>query len=181
MKQFLFIYLITISLQCFSITSGIEGIGGGLAYNFQHMGVGADLRIELPIGSRITIVPQINYFSFISFYKQVNEVFIGANAHINMLKVRNVSAYGLAGGFYSRWINHVTFNNKYAQLNNVMLEVGGGVKMGIKCLAPYIEARYNTKWQDMTLHAGVIFNLKCNQHDKGKPMSIIACPNFKSF
>lgn len=181
MRNILSIILITLSLQSFSITSWIEGVGGGVAYNFQHQGVGANARVKLNVFDPVIIVPQFTYFSFASFYKKINEFYIGANAQMDIYHYRALEFYATVGAHYNKWNNANSFDNKYAQINNIAIEGGGGIKTYFNCWEPFLEMKYNIKWQEVTSILGVNYNFNCKKNGTGKPNSIIPCPSFAKF
>lgn len=179
MRTLLFVYIFISAIHCYSITSSVSGVGGGIAYNFQHMGVGANLRADIALTNTWRVTPQLTYLSYTSFFRQVNELYIGLQTQKDLVQLGSVIGYGVVGVFYNNWINSASFNNQYAQQHNWVAEFGGGARYEMNKLAIFMESVYNPKWQDAKLIVGVLFHL--NNKKGGKPMSILACPSFASF
>ena len=146
--------------------------GLGAFYNFQTEGVAIDLRARIPVYKNTYVVPRLSYFPGIN---NIHEFYLGADVNYQFLKYKKLRPYALLGGFYDNWINSSDFISSKAKKNNFVLEGGAGVMFNLGCLNPFIEYRYDTKWKEGSLGAGVYFKFgECF----GKKRQKIRCPAF---
>ena len=132
------------------------GIGVSGIYNLQTESIGFGLRGAI-YGKRVNIIPQVAYYP--SFNK-VHEIFLGIGAEYNAIIEKNVRFYALGHGAFNAWLNHENSTKKNAQLSNWAAEVGLGVA-GRNCWQPFLEYRYNVKWQETNLRVGITYILRC--------------------
>ena len=147
------------------------GIGG--TYNFQTEGKAAEARVMLPLSNSFFFSPRISYFP--SFNK-INEYYAGADIDyfINLNSV--LYPYLYAGVYYDNWINNNEFNSAKATRNNVNPEGGVGLAFDLGCINPYIEYRYDAKWKEGWLGAGLLIHFgSC--FGSGRP-SVNKCTHF---
>jgi hypothetical protein len=128
-------------------------VGGGGIYNFETEGIGFGARAEYAF-DRYSIVPQFNYFPG---YNKIHEYYLGVSAHYNLINASTWKLYAIGNLGYNRWIeNEDTETNREGNKSNYAMEFGAGAATnGI--LNPFIEYRYNIKWQDSMLHVGLMY------------------------
>lgn len=175
MKYFkILIFLIFLSGTCFGQNK--FGIGASMMYNFQTEGIGTGLRVQIPLGNKLSVMPQAYYFFP---FNQIHEYYIGLNLHYNLLEIKNHTGYLNAGAFYNQWIN---FDGKIYTRNNFLPEVGGGILFTKRCLRPFIEQRYNPLWREGTFRIGVMWYPGCNNKKSGnrssKKRGAVSCPAY---
>ncbi|OQA01112.1 MAG: hypothetical protein BWY70_00488 [Bacteroidetes bacterium ADurb.Bin408] len=145
--------------------------GFGAIYNFQTQGVALDLRAKIPVYKNTYIVPRFSYFPGLN---NIHELYFGADANYHLYRYKNMIPYVHLGGYYDRWINSDDFVSKKAKLNNFVFEGGAGVVFDFNCLNPFLEYRYDTKWLEGSLEAGLYLRFgKCF-----KKKQKIRCPAF---
>lgn len=132
---------------------GVEGI-----YNFQTSSIGVGGRFEMPF-RYFSVVPQLSYFP--SFNK-VTEFYAGASLHANILKAKKWTGYGILHGAFNGWLNYSSSPMKDAKFANWDAEVGLGLRTN-GCIFPFVEGRYNFKWQEATIHLGVAYSFGCKK------------------
>lgn len=146
------------------------GIGLSGIYNIQSTGIGVGLRVQVPAGERLSFVPQLMYFPFFNI---VHEAFGGLNLHYDLIVLDKVKGYITAGGFLNYWINSESSGYLKAKSINIIPEAGGGFLFGEKCFRPFIEQRYNFKWQEGSIHFGLIWYPGCGGSSDG-----LICPAY---
>jgi len=127
--------------------------GIGCSYNFQTEGYAAELKARIPIKYKLFVTPRISYFVPIN---KIHEIYLGADISYNMFHFRNLSQYIFAGAYYNNWLNSSEFKSKKAKSNNIAPEVGAGIVLNFRCFYPYIEGRYDAKWQEGSFVLGVM-------------------------
>ncbi len=130
---------------------GIEGI-----YNFQTSSIGVGGRFELPF-KYFSVVPQVSYFPA---FNKVTEFYAGASLHANVLKMKKWTSYGIIHGAFNGWLNYSDSPMKNAQFANWDAEAGLGLKAN-GCIFPFVEGRYNFKWQEASVHVGLAYTFGC--------------------
>ena len=134
------------------------GVGGSVLYNFQTEGIGAGARASYMPNNTISLVPQVSYYFG---FNKVSEYNIGIGAEYKFIKSHTLNFYALGHGAYNRWINYESSPLIGAQKNNWNLEGGIGVST-THCLRPFIEYRYNIKFRESHLQAGLLYIIGCN-------------------
>lgn len=147
------------------------GIGG--VHDFQSEGTAIDLRGQVPIYKGLYLTPRFSYFPA---FNNIQEYYFGADADYHFMKYQKLHPYIYLGGYYNNWINSSDFLNPRAKQNNGVLETGGGILFGFNCLSTYIEYRYDTKWKEGSLGAGLLIHFGgCFFAKKNK---VKDCPHF---
>lgn len=134
------------------------GAGGSLIYNPQTESAGFGLRAMIFPNKVYSIVPQFSYYP--SFNK-VHEFNIGLGLEYKFWKRKSYYIYVLGHGGYDSWINYEESPMKDAKRNNWNLEGGIGISTW-RCLRPFFEYRYNTKFMETNAQLGLIYVFKCN-------------------
>ena len=145
--------------------------GIGAFYNFQTQGAALDLRARIPVYTNTYVVPRLSFFPG---FNNIDEFYLGADANYQYYHYKKIKPYTLLGGFYDNWINAADFSSPRAKKNNFVFEAGTGVLFDLGCLNPFIEYRYDTKWLEGSLGAGVYFKF-CKCFTKKKK---IKCPAY---
>jgi len=146
--------------------------GLGTVYDFQTNGASLDLRVKIPVYKNTYITPRLSYFPA---GNNIHEYYLGADADYHFYQYKKIKPYAYLGGFYDNWINYKDFSSNKVKKNNFVFEGGTGVVFDLGCLNPYIEYRYDTKWKEGSLGAGVFFKFcKCFKKKREK----IRCPAF---
>ena len=155
MKKLLAVLFIFCSLS--TLKSQNIGVGADIMYNFQSESFGAGGRVNFFPYSRLSIVPQFAYY--FSFNK-VHEYFLGAGLEYKIVQKPKVNLYVLAHGSYNAWLNYTDSEMVGAQKNNWNLDGGIGISNNW-CLRPFLEYRYNVKFQETHLRLGVLYIFGC--------------------
>ena len=148
--------LILLFLQFFTFNSYSQEylVGGSGIYNFQTESIGFGIRGEMAL-DRYSIVPQFNYFPA---YNKINEYYLGVSGNYNLINASSWKLYAVGNFSYNRWINNEDDDTVKGKKSNIGLEFGAGAATnGI--LNPFIEYRYNVKWQETMLHIGLMYYL----------------------
>ncbi|MGB0886580.1 MAG: hypothetical protein ACPGSL_00545 [Vicingaceae bacterium] len=155
MKKIILIF----SFFCLATTGYNQnfGIGGSGLYNFQSESYGAGARINIFPNKRISIVPQFSYY----FGGPVNEWTAGLGLEVKVVKLKTFNFYLLGHGGYNNWINPEKSALANATTTNWNAEGGLGVTTN-KCLRPFLEYRYNIKFQETHLQLGLLYIFGCN-------------------
>jgi len=135
------------------------GIGASVIYNFQTESFGSDIRVNLKPHKGFRIVPQLAYYP--SFNK-IHEYYAGLGLELNIFKIKRYSFYLLAHGAYNNWINVERSVMKDVEASNWALEGGIGLVKNTGCWRPFVECRYNVRWQESNLRIGIMYVIACN-------------------
>ena len=177
MKKTIVLFLLFhfIKLNSFSQSAGkplIIGIGG--LFNFQTEGKAVDARVMLPLAEGFYFTPRASYFPSSN---KIHEYYAGADIDYYLLLLRKVTPYVYLGGYYDNWINYTEFHNKLAKKNNMVPEGGAGLIFNFGCINPYLEYRYDGKWKEGSLGAGLMITLGGGCFSSKTPSSE-RCPHF---
>lgn len=129
-------------------------LGASGVYDFQTNGFGAGVRAYIPITDRLAFSPQVHYFFP---FNTIHELLAGATIQYSLFPARRWTLYPLAGVYYNRWVNYSDFTGSVAKPNNIAEEAGLGLMRNKGCVRPFIEQRYNFKWKEFDLQAGLLF------------------------
>jgi hypothetical protein len=175
-KKSLLLCFILYSISSFGQKKERVYYGIGALYNFQTQGVAYDLRVRIPLYRNIYVSPRFSYFPASN---TIHEYYAGLDAGYQFMRKYRIRPYIYAAGYYDNWINSFEFPyNKKAQKNNIVAEAGAGLIFAWKCLHPYIEYRYDTKWLEGSLGIGILFNWTCCFNSKKSAEK--DCPKFKN-
>ncbi len=153
---------------------GRLAIGAGGIYNFKTKGIAPDVRLLIPFSNRVYLTPHFSYFAK---FNKVNEYYAGADLDIHMPVSNLLIPYIFAGAYYNKWINSSEFHNKLAEKENVVAEAGLGLLFNSGCLNPFLEYRYNTKWEEGSLEFGIILRFgSCFRISKSRQRDL--CPAY---
>ena len=128
------------------------GYGASLIYNFHATGLGADIRMKIPVYRRLSFVPQASYFPAFNDY---HEYYGGAALHLELARLGTYSFYILGAGFYNEWINAETYAPGQDKRVNFAYEAGAGLVRRYGCIRPFIENGYDLKWMENSLRIGL--------------------------
>ncbi|HXC07070.1 MAG TPA: hypothetical protein VNZ86_20060, partial [Bacteroidia bacterium] len=76
----------------------------------------------------------------------------------SMFQMVDWHVYALGGLYYDRWFNSNKYEGKVAKPNNFAEELGVGIKKSYDCLQPFFEARYDFKWKEASVQAGLMIS-----------------------
>lgn len=147
------------------------GVGADLMYNFQTESFGAGVRASIFPNNTLSIVPQFSYYPG---FNKVHEYYLGLGLEYKFLRTKKYDFYAIAHGAYNSWLNHASSGMDGAQQTNWNLEGGVGVTTK-KCLRPFLEYRYNLKFQETHLRLGLLYIFGC----KGGGRKQELCPAYQ--
>lgn len=154
-----FLIFIGILFYFFGVSQTV-GIGGSGMYNFQTESVGFGARVSLFPDNKLSYVPQITWYP--SFNK-ISEYIIGLSLEYKVRTDKRFNYYALVHGGYNQWINANSSALKGAKTANWNLEGGIGIST-TGYLRPFIEYRYNIKFQETHLRIGLLYILQPKRH-----------------
>ena len=157
MKKILFILLIT-TTPLLTNAQNI-GVGGSAMYNFQSEGLGLGARVSIFPNHKLSFVPQFSYYNI--FLGTVREMTFGLGLEYKLFYGKTLTYYIMAHGGYNHWMNPEESALENAQTANWNAEVGGGITTN-RCLRPFLEYRYNTKFQETHLRLGLLYIFGCS-------------------
>jgi hypothetical protein len=130
------------------------GFGAAIIYNFMADGWGIDLRAKIPLPPRrLFIVPEVSYYPSFNLY---HDLYAGAALHYELFTVKKkLTFYILGAGYYNKWINAEDFVPGQKKEDNFVAEAGAGIVRSRGCIRPFIEDRYDFKWEENTLRIGI--------------------------
>jgi hypothetical protein len=144
--------LVTVDLQAQNIGVGVDAM-----YNFQTESVGAGVRVNIFPNNRISFVPQAAYYFP---FNKINEYYVGLAIECKVIRRERFNFYVLAQGAYNAWLNASESKMKGAQVSNWNAEGGIGISNN-KCLRPFLEYRYNTRFRETHLRLGILYIFGC--------------------
>jgi hypothetical protein len=172
------LFLLPVFVLCLSFTGRPQniGIGGDVMYNFQTNGFGAGLRGTFFLNNKFSLSPEFSYYPG---FNQVEEYILGAALEYKFIRTTNFNFYAIAHAGYDSWLNYQDSPMLNAHEANWDLEGGIGVT-GNKCLRPFMEYRYNTRFQEAHLRIGLLYILGCHGGGSsgGRKEPGTACPTF---
>ncbi|MGP8215830.1 MAG: hypothetical protein ACLQQ4_09730 [Bacteroidia bacterium] len=149
------------------------GIGADAMYNLETEGFGAGLRATFLLNPQFSLSPEFSYYPG---FDKVNEYYLGAAIEDKFFRIKNYSFYALGYASYDNWLNYEVSPMKKAQENNWDLEGGFGVTTN-KCLRPFLEYRYNVRFEEAHFRIGLLYIIGCGSEPKMKKESD-NCPRF---
>lgn len=178
MKKTLVTLLIIILSPSLSYSQKI-GVGGSAMWNFQTESLGLGGRVNFFPNNTISYVPQFTWYSLIG---NISEWMVGLSIEAKIKRGNTFNYYLLAHGAYNNWSNAGSSGLDGAQTTNWNLEGGIGVTTNW-CLRPFLEYRYNIKFQETHLRLGVLYIFGCQSNsggyrDPGKMKNMYICPAY---
>ncbi|MBL4593413.1 MAG: hypothetical protein JKX68_06310 [Flavobacteriales bacterium] len=177
MKKIAFILLIVL----LPLIGSSQNFGAGVSalYNIQSESFGAGARVSIFPNRTISYVPQASYY----FIGPVSEYTIGLSIELKVLRLNTFTFYLLGHGGYNNWQNATSSGLEGATPTNWNLEGGVGVTTN-KCLRPFLEYRYNIKFQETHLQLGLLYIFGCKGDRMGyrnakKVRKSVVCPAYK--
>lgn len=163
--------IILITCTCPELLKAQQTLGGGAIYNFQTRSVGLDIRSEYVLTQfdlleGVIVSPQLSYYPW---FNNVHEFYLGGSLHLGLYSYKKWVAYGLTNISYNGWINHNESGADNAKFSNLGFELGGGVTNS-NCTRPFFEYRYNFKWREGNIRAGIIYTFNCQKR------GMVPCP-----
>ena len=156
------ILLIVLLLPLLASSQNI-GIGADAMYNFQTQSIGAGARVNFFPNRRLSIVPQFCYYFP---FNKINEYDIGLGLEYKFIRRERVNFYAIVHGAYNDWLNYEASPMKGAKPNNWDFEGGVGVSTNT-CLRPFLEYRYNLKFEEAHLRLGILYIFGCRNGGGG--------------
>lgn len=138
------------------------GLGGSAIYNFQSESFGVGARVSIYPNNNLSFIPQFSYY----FLGPVSEWTAGLSLELIVAKLDLFNFYLLAHGGYNGWLNSSASSMEGASPTNWNGEAGIGITTN-KCLRPFIEYRYNIKFQETNLQLGLLYILGCGNNGGG--------------
>jgi len=171
--KFISSIVLILAIPCILKAQNI-GIGADVMYNFQTESLGAGARVSIFPNRTISFVPQFSYYPG---FNKIHEYYLGLALEYKVLRLKTFNFYLLGHGAYNSWLNHESSEMTGAQQTNWNLEVGIGVTTN-RCLRPFLEYRYNAKFQETHLRLGILYIFGCKGGGKGKGSKNKLCPAY---
>jgi len=162
MKKTLFILLLITSP--FLLSAQNIGVGGSAMYNFQSEGLGLGARASIFPNEKLSFVPQFSYYNI--FLGTVREMTFGLGIEYKLFRAKTLTYYIMAHGGYNHWMNAEESPLENAQTANWNGEAGIGITTN-RCLRPFLEYRYNVKFQETHLRLGLLYIFGCSGRGNG--------------
>ena len=134
------------------------GVGADVMYNFQTESLGFGARASIFPNGTLSFVPQLSYYPG---FNKIHEYYLGLGLEYKVWKPQNFVFYLIGHGAYNNWLNYASSAMDGAKKTNWNLEGGLGVTTN-KCLRPFLEYRYNLKFQETHLRLGLLYIFGCN-------------------
>ncbi|NQX98945.1 MAG: hypothetical protein HRT73_13865 [Flavobacteriales bacterium] len=160
MKKLLLIFIL-LSLPFLGSSQNI-GVGASALYNIQSESFGAGARVSIFPNNTLSYVPQFSYY----FIGPVSEWTAGLSLELKILRGNTFDFYLLAHGGYNRWTNSENSALSGASPSNWNAEAGAGITTN-KCLRPFLEYRYNVKFQETHFQLGLLYIFGCGGDGNG--------------
>lgn len=175
MKRLLLISFLIINLFTYSQKIGVGASG---MYNFQSESWGVGARVNFFPNNTLSYVPQFSYYLF----GPVSEFTVGLGIELKIKRGNLLNYYLLVHGGYNQWLNSSSSAMEGAQGPNWNLEGGGGITTN-RCLRPFIEYRYNVKFQETHLRLGLLYIFGCggdkgSYRDPKRMKNAVICPAY---
>ncbi len=160
-------------LSFFGFSQNI-GVGASGVYNIQTESIGFGGRVNFFPNNTISIVPQITYYPGFS---KITEYLVGLGVEYKIIRGNTFNYYLMAHGGYNNWTNADSSPMEGAQVGNWNLEGGIGITTN-RCLRPFLEYRYNSKFLESHLQLGILFLFNCKGSGNNAGNSKYPCPAF---
>lgn len=158
-KKYFIIILLILPLLGFNQKIGV---GGSAIYNIQSESFGAGARVSIFPNNNLSFVPQFSYY----FIGPVSEWTAGLSLELKVLKLNTFNFYLLGHGGYNRWLNPEESALENSSNTNWNAEAGIGITTN-KCLRPFLEYRYNIKFQETHMQLGLLYIFGCGNKGGG--------------
>ncbi len=145
-------------------TAQFIGVGADAMYNFQTESIGAGARVNFFPNNRLSFVPQFSYYFP---FNKVSEYFLGLGLEYKFIRRERVNFYAIVHGGYNQWLNYEVSPLNNAKPNNWDLEGGIGVSTNT-CLRPFLEYRYNIRFEETHLRLGLLYIFGCKKGGRGR-------------
>ncbi|NQY67587.1 MAG: hypothetical protein HRT72_07685 [Flavobacteriales bacterium] len=150
--------LLIVVCQLFSINSfsqGRFGAGANAIYNFQSGGIGIGLQGDMNVSKRLILASLVDYYPSFNTY---HELYVGIESIIPIFHVKKSwIGYPLLVGYYQMLFNHGSFGAEKSKFSNFTYEAGLGFSKAKGTIKPLVELRYDIKWKEVNLRAGVMW------------------------
>jgi hypothetical protein len=157
-------FILIIAYTPFILQGQNIGAGASAMYNFQSESLGVGARVNFFPNNTISYVPQFSYYSL--FIGSISEWTLGLSIEAKVKRGNKLNWYVLAHGGYNHWSNAGSSALEGASTTNWNLEGGAGVTTN-RCLRPFLEYRYNVKFQETHLRLGILYIFGCNSRGNG--------------
>ncbi len=156
------------------------GAGASVLYNIQSESLGVGARVNFFPNNTISYVPQFSYYSL--FIGSISEWTVGLSVEAKVIRGNTINWYLLAHGGYNNWSNAGASGLEGASSTNWNLEGGAGITTN-RCLRPFLEYRYNIKFQETHLRLGLLYIFGCKGDRMGyrnarKVRKSVVCPAY---
>jgi len=174
-NAYFFLILFTMPFLGFNQTIGV---GGSAIYNIQSESFGVGARVNIYPNKTLSFVPQFSRF----FLGPVSEWTAGLSLEYKVVQLNIFHFYLLGHGGYNNWLNPEESSLESASTTNWNAEAGIGLTTN-KCLRPFIEYRYNIKFQETHIQFGVLYIFGCgnqggNYRNTTKMKKGVICPAY---
>lgn len=143
------------------------GVGASGIYNFQTESIGAGARVSIYPARRLSIVPQFSYYFG---FNKITELTMGLGVEYKVIRTNRLNYYIIGHGGYNQWLNAEASVLPGASPSNWNAEGGIGIST-TAWIRPFIEYRYNLKFQETHLQLGILYIF-------GRSKNPSACPAF---
>lgn len=174
--------LFTAILISYSFFGNSQNIGAGASamWNFQSESLGVGARVNFFPNNTISYVPQFSYYSL--FIGSISEWTLGLSIEAKVIRGNTFNWYLMAHGGYNNWSNAGSSALEGASSTNWNLEGGAGITTN-KCLRPFLEYRYNVKFQETHLRLGLLYIFGCggnngSYRNPGRMKNMYICPAY---
>ena len=140
------------------------GVGASAMYNFQSEGLGVGIRGNFKPDNRLSFVPQISYYHII--LGTVNEFTLVLGLQYKLIYLNKCNIYAIGHGGYNHWLNASSSPMENAKTANWNAEGGIGITT-YGCWRPFLEYRYNIKFQETHLQLGILYIFGCQGRGDG--------------
>ena len=162
-KNVCFFFVVFLMLMYLKGNSQIIGVGADAMYNFQTESVGAGARVNFFPNNKLSFVPEFSYYFA---FNKVSEYFLGMALEYKFIRREKVNFYAILHGAYDQWLNYESSPLTNAHATNWDLEGGIGVSTNT-CLRPFLEYRYNIRFEETHLRLGLLYIFGCKHGGGG--------------
>ena len=180
MKRFYLIVLL-VAIPFLGFNQNI-GIGGSAIYNVQSETFGVGARVNFYPNSTLSFVPQYSYALFSLGLIPIKEWTAGLALELKVHQLKTFTFYLLGHGGFNYWSNSDASTLNNAENANWNAEAGIGNKTK-KALRPFLEYRYNVKFQETHLQLVLLYIFGYSEDNggyrkKSKMKKKVFCPAY---